>query len=974
MTCRMLWPGLLLVLSTSIHALNPSRLPTQYIYDHYTRSDGLPAGAVWTLVQDASGYLWLGTQNGLARFDGVRFRIFDASNTPGLSSQDIRSIVIDPSGQLWLGSYGGGVFRFNDGQVESIGLEQGLPHNVIYDLLVDDQGALWIGTAGGLARRDQDGTMQVWTDQDGLSFNRVFRLYQDRDQGLWLATFGGGLTYFDGQTFTHYSTADGLASDQVHAVYEDRAGRLLIGTYDGGFQEFKDGRFFDIELPEGLAGLAIQSILEDGNNNLWLGAYGNGLIRYREGDVAHLNFAALEQSVITDMIEDAEGSLWLASREGLQRLRDGKVTVFGQAEGMSDTTFVVTGNPATNEVWVGTEGRGLFRLTDQTLSQFTQADHGLASNNISALTLASNGDLWAGSFGAGINRLSNGVVDVFGQPEGLPSDHVFALQIDRNEHLWVASAAGISVLDGGVFSNFGVDDGLPAAAIRQLFEDRSGSLWIGSNGRGLVQMVDGQIITPAFNSELPGSIVHAFHQDQAGRLWLGFRDGGLGLLINEERVFSFGTEQGLPAVSVNAIQQDREGFLWLATGTGLIRASMDELLRVADGRQARIEPMILTEADGLRSVQFAGGFQPTSWQDASGVLWFASTGGLVRVDPDQLDFNDRPPPVRIENLIVDGIAHAGNQPIELAPDTVNVEINYTGLSLVSPEQVQFRYRLLGYDRDWQDVGGRRTAYFTGLPKGEYEFQVLARNNDGVWSPAPAQLMIIQRGRFYEQLWFIALCLLAAGLLIAVVIRFWLASYRLREQRLSDQVRERTLQLERALDDDERASRIDGLTGVANRRYFEERLNRAWNAAVAEGQPLGLLMIDIDRFKRLNDTHGHQTGDDALRCVAQTLTESVHRSGDLVARFGGEEFVILLPGASMESVAQMAEDMRQAVASLSDADLDSPVPAMTISLGGASITPAAGLTSRDLIGAADDALYRAKRHGRNRVEMADCDQV
>lgn len=952
-------------------ALNPNRLPTQYVHDHYTRADGLPAGAVWSVIQDADGYLWLGTQNGLARFDGVRFEIFDASNTPGLASQDIRDIAFDHNGDMWLASYGGGVYRFDPDRahLEAITIDEGLPNNVVYDLLIDRDGALWAATAGGLFRRNGADQVEVWTTSNGLTINRVFNLYQDREGDVWLGTFGGGLSRFDGQTFTHYREADGLASDQVHSIYQDRSGRILVGSYEGGFQEFRSGRFEDIDLPEGLAGLAIQSIVEDGNNNLWLGAYGNGLIRYRDGEVAHLNFDGLERTVISDMIEDAEGSLWLATREGLQRLRDGKVAVFGRPEGLADTTFVVTGDPDSSDVWVGTEGSGLFRLTDTSVAQLTRDQTGLASDNISALELTSNGDLWAASFGAGINRIRNGEVTLYGQSQGLPSSHVFALKIDENERLWAATAAGISRLEGDRFVNYGAEEGLPASAVRQLFQDRSGRLWVGTNGQGIANWYEGNVSIPDFNDELPGSIVHAFYQDRAGRMWVGFRDGGLSLLREGEPVLSFGADQGLPFMSVNAILEDREGHLWLATSAGLLRVPIEELMEVADGRRTRVDTMLLTEADGLRSVQFVGGYQPTSWIDSNGQLWFASAGGLVRIDPDQLALNDRPPPVRIERLTSDGLSYPLHQRVEMDPGAVNLEIEYTGLSLVSPDQVQFRYRLLGYDRDWQDVGGRRTAYYTGLPSGEYVFQVLARNNDGVWSPEPAQLTIVQLARFYEQLWFIALCALLAALALLVAARLWLSRSRQREQRLAEQVRERTLQLQQALDEVERASRIDGLTGVANRGYFEERLNRAWKVALAERHSLGLIMIDIDRFKRLNDSHGHQVGDDSLRRVAETLTDSVHRSGDLVARYGGEEFVVLLPGAELEAVGSMAEALRQSIADLACDDAGEPeMPTMTISAGGAAMKPETGKTPRDLIGAADDALYRAKRNGRNRVEL------
>jgi len=951
-------------------ALDPGRQATQYVHDHYDRSDGLPAGAVWSLTQDSDGYLWLGTQNGLARFDGARFTVFDASSTPGMSSQDIRDVLIDDRGQLWLGSYGGGVYRFDGAEVERIGLEQGLPHNVVYDLLLDREGTLWIGTAGGLARLDADRTLTVWTRADGLPNDRVFALFQGNGPGIWLGTFGGGLVHFDDGTFRVWNRSDGLASDQVHSIVSDRDDRVLVGTYDGGFHAIEDGRVRTLELSDGLPGIAIQSMLKDGNGNLWLGSYGNGLIRFRDGEVAHLNEGELEAAVISDMLEDAEGSLWLATRTGLQRLRDGKFTVFGQPEGLADSTFVVTGGEEPDQLWVGTEGHGLFRLVGGRIDRRIRSADGLASDNISALAVAPDGALWAASFGAGLNRIDGGEIRIFDMARGLPSNHIFAVEFDRDERLWVASAAGISTFEGDEIRSLTAEDGVPEAAIRQLFADRSDRLWLGSNGRGLALLEAGRLSVPTFNDQLPGGIAHAFHEDEAGRLWIGFRDGGLALWSDPDGLTHFGLEQGLPTASVNAIQQDRVGHLWLASSSGLIRIAIEQLLEVAEGRRERVESTVFDESDGLRSIQFAGGFQPTSWQDGQGRLWFASTGGLVRVDPQQLGINDRPPPVRIEDLTIDGVFSEPVGKVELPPETVNLEIHYTGLSLVAPEKVLFRYRLLGYDREWQEVGTRRTAYYTGLPNGRYTFQVLARNNDGIWSPEPAQLEIVQRARTHEQPWFIALCILIGLILVLVLVRLWFAQYRKREQRLSDQVRERTLQLEQALDEVERASRIDGLTGVANRGYFEEQLDRGWVRARTEQHPLGLLMVDIDRFKQLNDHHGHQLGDAALRRVAQTLTEAVHRSGDLVARYGGEEFVVLLPDADLDAVGRLGEAMREAVLALGADGEPDALSAMTVSVGGSSVVPGPEDSARDLVGKADDALYRAKRNGRNRVELSD----
>ncbi|WP_181918862.1 two-component regulator propeller domain-containing protein [Wenzhouxiangella sediminis] len=964
---RCLGALLLFVLAGPALGLDPDRLTSQYVHDHYGRDEGLPPGAVWTALQSRDGYLWLGTQNGLVRFDGIDAKVFTTADTPGLANHDVRSLIEADNGDLWIGTYGGGAARYRDGSFEPFGTEQGLAHPIVYDIHQDDEGAVWFGTAGGVTRLGPDGDVSTLTSADGLAHERVFEVYQDSSGAMWFASLVAGVTRMRDGRMTTFGKATGMVSDQVHAVYEDSAGTIWIGTYEGGFYRMEASGPVRYPLPEGVAGNGIQSILEDSDGNLWLGTYNNGLIRIHDGEVAHFGSGALAEAFVFDMTEDREGSLWVASREGLHRLGNGKFLTFGEPEGLADATFVVAADPSDGSVWAGTEGAGLFRLQGREVERFG-VDDGLASNNISALAPDGSGGVWVGSFGGGLNHLSDEGIRTWTREDGLPSNHIFALLLEDDGALWVAADGGISRLADGRFRTWTREDGLPDALVRQMHMDDGGRLWLGTNGGGLSRFDGQRFENFAGQAGVPGNIIYAFHEDAEGSLWIGSRDSGLSL-HRDGRFHHFSVADGLPQASVYGIAGDEQGYLWLSGGGGLARVARDDLLAIADGEDIELDARLFNESDGLRNGQFAGGFQPPVATGLSGHIWFPGLAGLVRVAPERLGINRIEPPVTLESVSVDGRSLPAGDPVRLPPGSDNLEVHYTALSLVAPRQVRFRYRLEGYDQRWQDVGGRRTAYYTRLPPGEYRFEVRASNNDGIWSERTAGLTVVQEPFAWQTTWFRVLAIFAFGLLAVLVYRLSVRQFRVREQRLSGLVRERTEQLEQALEAVERSSRIDGLTGVANRGYFEERLAREWAIARREHEPLGLILADLDHFKLLNDSRGHQVGDDCLRGVAEALMAVVHRPGDLVARYGGEEFVVLLPRTDIESLRVLAERMRLGVEALGLPHPEGGINGrVTISVGAAAVIPDGQVEPRVLVERADRALYTAKDAGRNRVSV------
>lgn len=951
------------------YALDPDRALSQYVHDTWSRKEGLPSAVIWEVAQSSDGYLWLATQNGLARFDGVHFDVFNSTNSAEFTTDDVRAILETAAGELWIGTYGGGVKRRTAGGFETLTAADGLAHNVVYDIFQSSDDAMWFATAAG-ASRYANGEFTTYAAGDGMAHDRVFRIMEADDGTMWFATLVGGLSRYRNGEFTTFDVDAGLSSNQVHELYRDPSGTVWVGTYGGSLYRIVEGEPEAVEMPEGMGGNGVQSILEDRDGTLWIGTYNNGLVRYRDDTFEAAGTDLLTDPYVFSMTEDQEGSLWIGTRDRLNRLRDGKFLVYGEPEGLTDATFVVAEAARGGSIWVGTEGHGVERIGDGAPIRLT-TDNGLTSNNISALTPDGKGGLWIGTFGGGVNHWNHGSVTRLGPEDGLASAHIFALARAADGSLWVAADGGVShVVDGRIEKTYTTDDGLADPLIRQIHVNGE-RIWLGTNGGGISLLENGTVTNLTTADGLPSNIVYAFHRDERGILWIGTRDGGLSRYTDGEFA-NIGIGQGLPQSSVYAILPDDSGNLWLTGAGGVVRVKREQLDGVAEGRIDRVQARLFGSADGLRSSQFAGGFQPAGIQSTGGDLWLPTSRGVAVFDPGELDFNSRPPPVYIEEVIVDGVAAPARDTLTLPAGSGNLEIHYTGLSLVAPDRVDFRYRLEGYDPEWQRVNDRRVAYYTGLPSGDYTFHVTASNNDGLWNPDGARLAISQSAFLYETPLFIGLCCLVALFLAWLAYRFMVRHWRTRQAQLERLVRERTAQLEMALDKVERISRIDGLTGVANRRYFDEMLERVWQRAVRDRRHVGLILVDLDHFKELNDSQGHQAGDDCLRRIAELLGRNIRPDSDLLARYGGEEFVILAPDADEAAVRDIAVRLRTAVEAAGIVRDPAAGQTMTISAGYASTIPDSGRDVHNLLRQADAALYAAKHGGRNQTMGTDLD--
>jgi len=961
-----------LFLGTSAFALDPGRALTQSRLSVWANGSGLPQATIDAIVQTSDGYLWFGTEEGLVRFDGMRFVVHDRQNTPGLRSPFISSLYEAPDKTLWIGTYGGGVARLRNGQIEAFHPEL-LGSDRIRTFHTMRDGAIFVATAGGGLLRFDGEKVTRFTTRDGLPSDRIWTIADDGEDGLWVATYGGGaVRWRDGRVQQRITTREGLPNDVARALLRDPDGTLWIGTDGGGLAAWRAGSIVrTVTMRDGLPNEFVRTIHRSRDGSLWIGTDG-GLARLRgsraESPAESMGVAeGLPSSAIRSMIEDREGSLWIGTAGGLVRLSDTRVLSYTRKERLPVDTVRAIFQSRNGSVWVGTEG-GLCEVLRRRVLCHTEAD-GLPHGTVYALIESRDGSLWVGTDGGGIARIRDGkfVERIDTRSAGLPSDRVRALVETAQGDLWVSMAAGLALVHNG-----------RAIRIKE-FEDRQlrpllalpdGSLLVGTDGAGLWRVSrDGSKVNvvASLGSGLQSDRVFSLTMD-AGKsgVWIGTSGGGLSRLdLADGSVRSLTRRDGLhDDVVFDVVDAGPGADLWLTSNRGVYRVQRDRVLAAMMGKKSDLTGTVYGTIDGMPSAECNGAF-PGAMRSRDGRIWIATARGLAVIDPSANIRNEVPPPVRVEEALIDGGVRSAGSALRVPPGSQRLELRYTALSLRAPELVTFRYMLEGFDRDWVEAGTNRVATYTKLAPGDYTFRVLATNEDGVRSSSEARLAVTVEPRWFETWWarLLALALLAAALW--GIVRLRLVTLHARHAELEALVAERTSSLAVANERLSGLSYRDGLTGVANRRRFDEALAEACAAARADGSPLSLVLLDLDHFKRLNDSQGHQEGDEALRSVATLLAGQTEVRGGLAARFGGEEFAWLLPGVTLNEAKAEAETLRLKIRDAGIRHAESEQGVVTASFG---VSGGTGMTPPALVAAADAALYRAKSGGRDRVEV------
>lgn len=950
----------------------------KYRFENWTTDDGLPQNGVRQITQTPDGYLWFTTFDGLVRFDGLKFTVFNKGNTPGILNNRFTGIFADTDGTLYATTMEDGVLTvYKNGDFHTYSSEQ-IPGNYISRME---------RTASGEMRfliEEHDRKTRSWYRLKNAEFEFIEKSETDGSEFSFQGINGSVWKLHADKVTEIKNGTESITNVDLKGIdgrtprFEDSKGGLWIG---GRIVRYvRNGRARIYGEAEDLPPSSIyHSFWEESDGSIWCASGGAsspsiGLVQFiNEKPTIWGAETGLTSPSISSVFHDREGNVWLGTARGIVRRSGRVIETIGAEKGLANPETYPLFRDSKDRIWIGSS-KGLSRyengkITDLKFKTSASVKERNSRWRDGAMSVQS---LWEDTDGTMWVGLSGGIFLINGEwAEPLTlGPHVFAIKNDRTGNVWAATNQGLlKYRDRKIVAQYSKNDGLPSEFMTVIFEDRKGGLWFGGLG-GLSRLVDGRFENFTKDDGLVGNYVRTIYEDDAGVMWIGTYDEGLSRLENGV-FFNYRETDGLFSNGVFAIEEDSNGFFWISSNNGIYRVRRNELNEMAQGRTDRITSVGYGKQDGMRSNECNGGRQPASVRDDQGRMWFPTQDGIAVVDASLEKPNVTPPTVIIESVLVERKPIDHRNGIMLEPGGRDIEINFTGINLTKSEQIHFQYKLEGHDKEWVNAGTRRSAVYSYLPPGKYTFIARAANSDGVWSRANAFLSIEHQPYFYQDWKFITLISIGAALLLMLIWKLSVKQLEARERKLARLVAERTAELADANESLNALANSDGLTRIGNRRRFESFLSDEWHRAIRFRTELSLVLLDIDHFKLFNDTYGHTAGDECLQRVAEALASTIHRPTDLVARFGGEEFAIVLGGTGAEGAANIAELGVAAIRALEIEHSTSKASQMlTVSVGVATLIPQVDSDMATLIKAADQALYSAKRNGRDRMVVND----
>lgn len=955
---------LLLAVSAAAPADHVGDTPLDELHQQtWTTREGIPHNTVNDIAQTPDGYLWFATWEGVARFNGHRFRIFGRSPETGMPDNGLLSLSVGPDGQLLLAGARGGVVSTDGRDWQA----QPQAESMVFDAITDGDGSTWLATQGaGIIRRKTREDGSVMSRQQFMAGASAYHLVASAGAGIWAGTSEGLVRIDNDGELERFGPETGLPPGPVFSLLRTSGRTMYVGAESGLF--VRSNTTFESVSPE-LAGEAVAALLIDESGVLWVGTMNSGLARVHNDRVDWLGTRdGLPNNRVLSLHQDNEGSLWAGTNGGLFRLRSAPFVTVGRDHGLAGNYVRALLPHSDGSLWVGTS-EGVSRMRNDRVEP---VELGGEPFDLSTLSLAerTNGDVAIGTHADGILIWRDGkTISHYQRRDGLPSNDIRMLHEDRDGSLWVATAEGLACITGGRIDSFGLEDGLPSDFVIALHEDRAGRIWVGT-GSGLARVENGSVEAISLYELDETLYVYGFHEDPDDNvLWLTTDRGLVHYPLDEREPAIVGRSAGMPIDKFFHLVDDRRGSFWLTSNRGVLRLDKRDARAVVEGRLERIDFELYTEGDGLRSAQANGGAGPAAAFHENRV-WVATAAGLASVNPDHLSrYEETELPISIENVNVDGRDYDWNGPVNLPAGAGRVSIAYAGLGYVMPQRIRYRTLLEGFDSDWVDRGTQDVAEYTNLDPGEYVFHVTASYPYGAWNGEEARLAFTVAPLIWQRPGFWAMVVIAFGGLLLVLIRLRMRRLEMRAANLHRQVEEKTHALRTQAAEFERQARIDQLTGLANRRAFDEWLGREFVLTRERGQVLSLAIADLDHFKRVNDDYTHLIGDRVMQIVADVLREHI-REGDQAARWGGEEFTLTFHNSTASDVARICERIRGSIA---DTDFGDVAPGLRITASfGVSDTTMTD-SYEGLLRQADQALYRAKAAGRNRVTLHDPDR-
>ena len=777
---------ILLACCACAFALDPSWDVSQYAHTSWSIQDGSVPGAIRAIAQTPDGYLWLGTEFGLTRFDGVRFLPWNPPSGEHLPSTNIRSLIAARDGTLWIGTLEG-LASWKNGRLTVY--SELIAQNVL-TLLEDSEGTVWAGSFQVPRAKlcgIRNGKLQCY-GEDGSLGEWVYSLYEDRRHHIWVGTETGLWRWKPGPP-KRYVMPHPIETSQAIVESDDAAGLLAVTE---GISQFADEKLHEYEMAKPPGRFMPVNMFRDRDGGLWVGTLQRGILHVHERRTSMFGQRdGLSSDRVLCFFEDREGNIWVGTSEGLDRFRQTSIFWISEKQGLSAPSVVAVLAARDNSVWLSSLD-GLNRIKNGEVTTYWPGDHRIKETARSAQETKS------AFYITGKKKDVTEVAD-----PGLPDTTVGSLYEDDRGRIWVSAPKGIARFENGRFSKM---KELPGGWVNAITGDSNIGVWISYENLGLVHWTQGKIVEKVPWARFGGNVVAASvaADPVRGGLWIGFFQGGLVHFKDGQVLASYSKKEGLGGGRVRGIQLDADRTLWAATegglsrlkdgkiatlsssnglpcdtvhwvveadasfwlytACGLLRIARAEMGKWAINPAGRVQFTVFDRADGVRSRALLTGYTPLVSKSADGRLWFTNLDALSMIDPHHLTVNQTAPPVHIEQLVADGRSYLPRRgvprgEVRLPARVRDLTIDYTGLSLAAPEKVRFRYKLEGQDPDWKEVVNKREVQYSNLTPRNYRFRVMACNNSGVWNEEGEALDFIIPPAWYQTSWFVALCAL-----------------------------------------------------------------------------------------------------------------------------------------------------------------------------------------------------------------------
>ncbi len=780
---------------------DPRKSITQYTHEVWQSDNGLPQNSVEAIKQTKDGFLWLATQEGLVRFDGVQFTVFDKNNTPQIRHNHIVSLAIDNEGTLWIATLSEGLVTYANGIFKNI------------------------------------------TNTPQLTGTQTRHLYADSSGAIWVSTRDSGLIKIDSQSVTHYNMANGLISNNIWETAQDINNRIWVAA-DDGISVIENGRILSFSEKEGLAAKENYGLLGTHNGEMWIGGR-KGLQKFSlvNGQLNLLLSLAKNEGLpglgIYEMITDQQGNMWIASNRGLVRYYMGQISSFTDNEGLSERLVNTVFIDREGNLWVGTDGGGLNVLKDGIFTSYTVKE-GMPANNTWTLFEDRQKNLWIGTDeGLVLFEQGKGIKRIYSKKDGLSHGIVWTITQDNNDVIWAGTVNGLNKIVKGKIVPLPDELKMENESIQSSYTDGKGDQWLGTSGSGLFKISNNKKYSISSGSGVTNKFINVINGDHSGNVIVGTDGDGLLIIKNDSVRARYTMKDGLPSNFINSLYVDSLNNIWIGTlgqglsifdrktfhnftikngmfddviyqileddyhrmwfscNRGIFQVDRNQFADVIKETSSHITYTAYGKENGMSTSECNGGVSPAGWKTSNGNLWFPTSRGVTMVDPKNITINTQPPLVVIEDLRIDNESIGTIPAAVIPPGKQRFEFRFTGLSFDGPKKVRFKVMLEGYDKEWDDVKYRRAAYYSYLPPGEYTFRVIAANSDGVWSNESASFPFVVQAHYYQTNIFYLTVVIVFALFAYGTYRWRMRAIRAREQQLELLVEERTKNLTEA---------------------------------------------------------------------------------------------------------------------------------------------------------------------------------